>query len=190
VISGTGRAPAVVPDIVIEADLGIDVRNGNPVTVDPLYRRLAPRDPAVRRDVDRATAFVLRLDERRATLRRVATATASRQRAFLRHGAAALRPLTRADIAAELGLHDSTVSRAVAGKHVQLPSGRVMPFAGFFEAAAPVRDALARLVAAESRPLSDGELATALRRDGHPVARRTVAKYRGQLGILPHALRG
>lgn len=190
VLGGPGRAPALVPDIVIDAGGAVEVRGGASVTVDPLYRRLAPVDVAVRRDVDRATAFVVRLDERRATLRRVAAATARRQQAFLEHGARALRPLTRSDVAAELGLHDSTVSRAVAGKHVQLPSGRLMPFAGFFEAAAPVRDALARLVAAESTPLSDGELAAALRRHGHPVARRTVAKYRGQLGILPHALRG
>jgi RNA polymerase sigma-54 factor len=181
---------AVIPDIVIARGGGVEVHGGGALTISPLYRRLARHDASVRRDVDRATAFVVRLDARRATLRRIAAATAARQRPFLAEEAPAPQPLTRAQIAAELGLHESTISRAVQGKYVQLPCGRVMPFAGFFDAGSPARDALARLVARERRPLSDAELADALRRDGHAVARRTVAKYRGQLGILPHALRG
>jgi RNA polymerase sigma-54 factor len=180
---------AVVPDIVVARSGDVEIR-GPALVVDPLYRRLARSDATVRRDVDRATAFLATLNARRTTLRRVAAATAARQHAFLTGGARAPLALTRSQIAAELGLHESTVSRAVAGKHVQLPSGRVMPFDKFFSAGAPVREALARLVAGEPRPLSDAELADALKRSGHVVARRTVAKYRGQLGILPQALRG
>jgi RNA polymerase sigma-54 factor len=190
VFAAARRPSTLVPDIVIARGGEVEIHGGAAVTIDPLYRRLAHHDPSVRRDVDRATAFLVRLDARRTTLQRVAAATAARQRAFLIEGVQALQPLTRAQIAADVGVHESTVSRAVGGKYVQLPSGRVMPFAGFFEAGTPARDALARLVARERQPLSDGELAAALRRDGHVVARRTVAKYRGQLGILPQALRG
>lgn len=194
--AGSARQPPpVVPDVVIArrrdepAALDVEVAGADGLAVSALYERLERDDPGVRRDVERARAFLARLAERRATLRRVAAATVARQRPFVDGAPAALQPLTRAQVAADVGVHESTVSRAVAGKHVQLPCGRVVPFSGFFQAAAPVRDALVRLVAEEPRPLSDGELAAALADRGHRVARRTVAKYRGQLGILPQALR-
>ncbi len=116
-----------------------------------------------------------------------------RQRPFLESGPSALRPLTMTAAAQDLEVHVSTVSRAVSGKHVDTPWG-VLPLRGFFQVAAGdnagvarggVQEALRRLVEEEdkARPLSDDELVTRLRADGYRIARRTVAKYRGELGI-------
>jgi RNA polymerase sigma-54 factor len=97
----------------------------------------------------------------------------------------ALRPLTHAEIAAEVGVHPSTVSRAVMHRYLRLPSGRVVPLASLFcrDAGAPA--ALATVIEREAQPHSDAELARELARLGHRVARRTVAKYRAGLGIPP-----
>ena len=94
-----------------------------------------------------------------------------------------------ARIARELGVHESTVSRSVAGKHAALPAGGVVALSAFFATSCDARDALRDLVACEPRPLPDAALADAMRRRGFPVARRTVAKYRDSLGIPPVALR-
>jgi RNA polymerase sigma-54 factor len=100
-------------------------------------------------------------------------------------------PLRRSDLAEALGLHVSTVSRALAGLSLQTPLG-VMPVDDLFPAAlgdrassAQAQDALLRAVAAEDpqRPLSDDALAAILTREGIPAARRTVAKYRAALRI-------
>ena len=82
-----------------------------------------------------------------------------------------------------LGLHQSTVSRATAGKYAMLPSHRIVPMADFYSASGGLADELRRIVAAEDRPLSDGELADRLRARGYAIARRTVTKYRMKLGI-------
>ena len=140
-------------------------------------------------DVRRAHAFVSRLDERWRALRALGESLALHQDAFLRHGATHLRPLTRARIARELGVHESTVSRSVAGKHAALPAGGVVALSAFFATSCDARDALRDLVACGPRPLHDAALADAMRRRGFPIARRTVAKYRDALGIPPVALR-
>lgn len=198
------EAPRIVPDVVIrrrDDRAGFDVELVEPrrhsLGVHPLYERLLkgaaaalpPGEAAgVTAQVRRARSFLRRLDERWTTLRRVTEALVERQAAFLDRGRG-LVPLTRAELAAELGLHESTVGRAVSGRYALLPSGRVVPLSRFFEASLGVREALAEIVAAEARPHSDGELAAALAERGFHVARRTVAKYRGRLGILPAALR-
>jgi RNA polymerase sigma-54 factor len=137
----------------------------------------------------RARAFMRRLAERWSTIRRVVEALADEQREFLVDGPIALRPLTRAQLAARLGVHESTVSRAVAGRSALLPSGRVVPLSAFFTAALSAQEALRRIVARERQALSDDELAAELARRGHRIARRTVAKYRALLGIPPSAQR-
>lgn len=139
--------------------------------------------------VEQARAFIDRVERRRRTLLRVAQLVVERQASFLRCGPAALVPLTRADVAAELGLHESTVCRAVSGRFVRLPAGRTVPFAQFFRRSLGAEEALTELVAHEHRPRSDAELAEELAARGFKVARRTVAKYRDRLGILPYALR-
>jgi RNA polymerase sigma-54 factor len=198
-------APPVVVDIVVTErpdepgiyDVGLPEAERLGLGLSPLYEQLA-HDGAVLTDEERACvvaqvaqarAFIERLGRRSWTLHRVAEFVVARQRSFLRNGPVGLVPLTRADVAHALGLHESTVSRVVAGRYVQLPSGRLVPFADFFQSSLAVRDALARLVTEEDRPRSDAELARALAACGFTVARRTVAKYRERLGILPYALR-
>ncbi len=143
----------------------------------------------VRVYVSRAQAFRARIQQRWRTLERVAAAAVERQKEFLRGAAAPLVPLTRADLAADLGIHESTVCRAVARKAIALPSGRVVPFATLFDASLPVSSALRDLIAREEHALSDAELARRLQRRGFHVARRTVAKYRRRIGVANSAVR-
>ncbi|PLS78772.1 MAG: RNA polymerase sigma-54 factor [Chloroflexi bacterium] len=139
--------------------------------------------------VGRAQLFLTNLRQRRETIRRIATYLIERQEPFLRHGVRHLEPLTRAEVAGAIGVHESTVSRATANKHVQIPSHEVIPFSHFFTASLSIKDVLLELVTKEARPLTDQELVEMLRERGFDVARRTVAKYRNQLKILPSTLR-
>lgn len=152
-----------------------------------------PLSPAEREHVqaqlERATQFMAHLDERRATMLRVATYVMGRQIAFLRHGPRHLLPLTRAQVAEAIDVHESTVSRATADKFVMLPSRQVVPYALFFKASLSVQDVLREIVEREDHPLTDTEIQALLARQGYRIARRTVAKYRNELGILPSSLR-
>ena len=100
-----------------------------------------------------------------------------------------MKPLTRARLADELGVHEATVSRAVSGKNVQLPNGKIIPISTFFDRSLHVRTALKSIVHEENSPLSDTKIAKMLAEQGHNIARRTVAKYRSMEGILPAHLR-
>ena len=139
--------------------------------------------------VRRADGFLAKLERRWRTLRLIGTYLVDRQRGFIQHGPSSMVSLTRAETARAVSLSESMVSRAVAGKFALLPAGRVMPLADFFDCSLRVRAELSRLITAEERPLSDSELACLLHRRGYDVARRTVAKYRDRLGILPAGLR-
>jgi RNA polymerase sigma-54 factor len=112
-----------------------------------------------------------------------------RQEAFIRGGVTLLRPLTRAQVARELQLHESTVSRAVANRNVQLPSGAVIPMSNLFRGSLRLQDEIRQVIASERFPMSDDQIAAVLALRGHPVARRTVAKHRDALGIPRRALR-
>ena len=94
-----------------------------------------------------------------------------------------MRPVTRAKLAADLGFHESTISRAVSGKQVQLPDGRMIPLSRFFERNLSARTALKELIANESSPLSDEALSDALKARGFALSRRAVTKYRLMEGI-------
>jgi RNA polymerase sigma-54 factor len=135
------------------------------------------------------------LESRADTLLRVVRCLVREQAAFLEFGEQALHPLTLRSIAAELGLHESTVSRAIARKYVRTPRGTI-PLRDFFASgietegggsasSTAIQDMIRKLVAAEDprKPLSDARLADTLKADGVPVARRTVAKYREALHI-------
>jgi RNA polymerase sigma-54 factor len=146
----------------------------------------------VRDAVTRARQFMGKLQQRRETLERISLCAITMQEAFIRHGVRELRPLTRADVANHLGIHESTVSRATAGKFVMLPNHRVVPFSDFFSASLSAKDAIRELIereAASGRTLSDREIGQRLLEQGYRVARRTVAKYRSELGILPSTIR-
>lgn len=163
--------------------------------VSPAYEevdgeRLTPDERVrVRAQVEQARSFVDRLDRRWRTIRSVAELVVELQRGFVLGGPRALLPLTRHQVAAELGVHESTVGRAVSGRHALLPSHRIVPMSDFFDSGTGARVAVADAVAAEPHPLSDGELVTELARLGLALSRRTVAKYRAQLGIPAHAHR-
>jgi RNA polymerase sigma-54 factor len=140
-------------------------------------------------DLDRASLFVKCLQQRNHTIQRLMQRVVSIQSDFILHGETQLKPLTRAQLAEELEVHESTISRAVSSKSVQLPNGRIIPLARFFDRSLNVRTYLRNIIETENRPLSDMELVTMLSDQGFNVARRTVAKYRAMEGILPAHLR-
>lgn len=146
----------------------------------------------VRDAVTRARQFMGKLNQRRETLERISLCAVTLQEDFVRSGVRELKPLTRADVAQQVGIHESTVSRATAGKFVMLPNYKVVPFGDFFTASLGAKDAIRELIeqeAAEGRTLSDREIGQRLLDQGYRVARRTVAKYRAELGILPSRIR-
>jgi RNA polymerase sigma-54 factor len=140
-------------------------------------------------DLERASLFVKCLQQRNHTITRLMQRVAGLQRNFICHGEKYLKPVTRAHLSIELGVHESTISRAVANKAVQLPNGRIVPLAMFFDRSLNVRKVLKEIIEKEGRSLSDTEIANLLSEQGYQVARRTVAKYRAMEGILPAHLR-
>lgn len=155
----------------------------------------SPQRAALTSQLQEARFWVRQVRLRHGTVLAVAQAIARRQVRFLRYGPPALRPLVLREIAQDLGLHESTVSRATHGKCLDTPHG-IFEMKDFFCrplatargghcAPAAVRSLLRELIAAEdaAAPLSDAALAEALAAQGLPIARRTVTKYRQQLRI-------
>ena len=137
----------------------------------------------------RAKLFIQNIAQRRQTIKKITEAIVKAQTDFLRNGIRHLKPLTRSQIATAAGVDESTVSRATNGKNVLLPAGQVVSFDTFFTPALSIHDVMREILANENRPMTDGEIAKELaKRDIH-IARRTVAKYRAQIGILPSILR-
>ncbi len=137
--------------------------------------------------------LVRSLEQRNATIQRVAQAIVARQQTFFDYGAVALRPMMLSEIADELGLHESTISRATSHKYLACPGG-VFEFKYFFSrelatrsggtcSAMAVRALIREMIAGENpkEPLSDVALAGKLAQEGVVVARRTVSKYRVQI---------
>jgi RNA polymerase sigma-54 factor len=128
------------------------------------------------------------------TLLRTARAIVERQAGFLVHGDEAMAPLTLREIAEEIGMHESTVSRITSGKYMQTPRGTfelkhffAVRLEGASVSGPAVRAMVRRLIASEpaQRPLADEAIAGLLARQGIYISRRTVAKYREQLDISP-----
>jgi len=148
-----------------------------------------------------ARVFLRSLQQRQQTLLAIGNQIVSRQEEFFKKGASALKPLIMAQIADAVGLHVTTVSRAVSGKYMETPQGlfemRYFFTPGFQNTDGSavsnemVKVAIREMVDRESQrsPLSDQEIVTELEERGLKVARRTIAKYRDQLGILPSHLR-
>ena len=137
------------------------------------------------------------LHQRRTTIRRIAEEIAAAQAEFFRHGISKLKPLTMSALAEKLGVHETTVGRAVSGKYVRTPQG-VFELKFFFTAGLQtadggaisteaVKEAVAKVIAHEDvrKPLSDQAITAKLAEQGLKVARRTVAKYREELGLPP-----
>jgi RNA polymerase sigma-54 factor len=179
-----------VPDVLVyraaDGALSVEVADsrwyGLAVAATPRRLRGDAEAAAWLGDHQRAARDLIRqLDSRATVLRRVATAAVAHQVEFLQRGPAAHRDLTRADVATTVALHPSTVSRAVAGKALRIPDGRVLELTALFGRAVPVKSRIAELA---RRRLSDEGLRAALAAEGHVLARRTVAKYRTELGIV------
>lgn len=164
--------------------------------------RTSPEVRSYLREKIRSGRFLIRsLHQRQETIRRIAEEIVRRQKEFFDHGVSHLKPMTLAEVADAVGLHETTVSRAVSGKYAQTPQG-VIELKSLFTTGVStddgerlscrsVKEMIAELVAHEDphNPLSDDALVQALRERGIQIARRTVAKYRSELNILPSHLR-
>jgi len=140
-------------------------------------------------DLEKASLFVKCLQQRNHTMQRLVHRLVVLQRDFILNGEEHLKSITRVQLSRELEVHESTISRAVANKTVELPNRRIIPLASFFDRSLNIRTVLCNLITEEKQPLSDSELVGLLRKNGYNVARRTVAKYRAIEGILPAHLR-
>jgi RNA polymerase sigma-54 factor len=170
------------------------------VLVNNVYAVTMGGDAAARAFVSECSAsanwLVRSLEQRARTILRVATEIVLRQERFFEEGVSGLRPLTQRAVAERLGLHESTVSRVAAGKHLACGQG-LFAFRHFFTSAiqavaggeafssAAVQARIRALIAREAagRPLSDDRLVALLNGEGIGIARRTVAKYREGMGI-------
>ena len=171
--------------------------------VNAVYRQLwdaMRKDPAgyqnkdrehVQQYLTRAREFIDNLNQRRKTLKLIIEAVAAEQGNFLEEGTYALKPLTRLSVAHKLGLHESTVGRAVTGKYAMIPSGEVIPCDMFFDSSLSVKEVIKDLLAQENprKPYSDEQISAELMKRGIEIARRTVTKYREALKVPPAAQR-
>jgi RNA polymerase sigma-54 factor len=204
--ANTSDTSYLMPDVIIREEndnLVAEVVESRRfyLRLNPLYQELAQAMLRGQQDitheerehlstfVSRARLFLTNLRQRRETIRRISEYLIERQEPFLRHGVRHLSPLTRAEVAAAIGVHESTVSRATANKYVQIPNKEIVPFSHFFTASLSVKDVIHELITHESTALTDQDIVEILKGRGIEVARRTVTKYRGQLGILPSTLR-
>lgn len=199
----TGNNGFVRPDVSIkpaEGGYAVEVLEESryQFRVNDLYRDLLtdPSLPAserefLRKHANQAKFFIGFIKERWDTIRQITQCIVEVQREFLDQGIRHLKPLTRSEVAFQVGLHESTVSRATANKFILLPSKRVISFDDVFDGSLAIKDAIREIIGTEDqqRPLSDEEIAAELREQGMFVARRTVAKYREAIHILPSTLR-
>lgn len=214
---GAGFAPEermiFQPDIVVERDgdeLTVQLTGENvpKLALSAAYREMMA-EQADKKEVRQYLSHCFRegrdliraIEQRQQTILKVAQAIVARQRDFFLRGEQHLRPMKMEDIAADTELHTSTVSRAVNGKYLRY-NRKLTELRRFFTTALPaagdtavspetIKARIREHIAAESpaKPLSDARLESLLAADGMPVARRTIAKYREQMKILPAHLR-
>jgi len=207
------RSNYITPDVVVvkEGDEYRVVLNddGLPrLRISPTYKRMleekngSEETRSYVKDKLRSALWLLKsVDQRQRTIYKVAESIVRNQRGFLDNGIAHLRPLVLRDVATDIGMHESTVSRVVANKYMHTPRG-VFELRFFFHSgitsrlgeavsSVTIKDKIRKMIEAEdaSRPLSDSRIAERLGSEGLPLARRTVAKYREELRIPPSNLR-
>ncbi len=209
------RQNVVQAELAIERDTDgnwIVIMNDDPVPrlrISDTYKDLLAsgngHDPSIKdylKDRIRSGKFLIKcLHQRQQTIQNIANEIVKRQTAFFEHGTSHLKPLTMSQVADVVGVHETTVSRALANKYVQTPHGLFelkyfftpgyQTASGEVMSNTSVKDSIAELVNRESahKPLSDQEMVKILSERGIPLARRTVAKYRAELNILPSNLR-
>lgn len=199
----TSHSAAVAPDLTLrltEAGWEIEPKGGDPscVCVNPAYKQ---RLKKLRNDrfadnfevrhvgeyVQRAEQFIQTLKDRRRTMRQIGAFLVERQSGFVSTGRYEfLTPLTRAQLAHEIGVHESTISRATMGKFVQIANGEVVSFEVFFKPALRIQKLIEEILQQENpnTPLSDDAISKVLEERGVFVARRTVNKYRDKTRML------
>ena len=208
------RSTYIIPDVFVvkEGDEYKILLNddGLPkLRISPTYKRMLDgKEPGseetrnyVKEKLRSALWLLKSVDQRQRTIYKVADSIVRHQRGFLDHGIAHLRPLVLRDVANDIGMHESTVSRVVANKYMHTPRG-VYELRFFFHSgitssmgeaisSVTIKDKIRKMIEGEdtSRPLSDSRIAELLGADGLPLARRTVAKYREELRIPPSNLR-
>ncbi|RYD76697.1 MAG: RNA polymerase sigma-54 factor [Verrucomicrobiaceae bacterium] len=203
----------VLPDVTVERIGGdwVISLNGDQIPhlrISNTYKDLMAKDSngnEVReyiRDKIRSGKFLIKsIHQRQQTISNISHEIVTRQKDFLELGPSALRPMTMVQIADAVGVHETTVSRAISGKYMATPHG-VFEMKYFFTPGyqtaggesmsnTSVKGAIAELVKTEDQknPLSDKEIVEILSKRGIPIARRTVAKYRNELNILPSNMR-
>jgi RNA polymerase sigma-54 factor len=206
------EANIVVPDVIVrKSGRGLSVALNADVMpklrINDLYAqalrgaRGSPGAPGMSARLQEARWFVKNIQQRFDTILRVSKAIVERQKAFFTHGAIAMKPLVLREIADELGLHESTISRVTTAKYMATPQGTfelkyffgssLNTEAGGNASSTAVRALIQQFVSAENllKPLSDSQLSDMLEEQGIQVARRTVAKYREALKIAPANLR-
>jgi RNA polymerase sigma-54 factor len=204
----TSHAEYITPDVYISRLNGewvvkINRDNAPRLRINDSYASLVKRgenseqNNYLRDNLQEARWFIKSLQSRNDTLLRVAKAIVDRQKNFLEHGEEAMKPMVLRDIAEELEMHESTISRVTTMKFMHTPRG-VLEFKYFFSShvgtadggecsATAIRAIIKKLVAAENhnKPLSDNKIAAVLDEQGINVARRTIAKYREAMHIPP-----
>jgi RNA polymerase sigma-54 factor len=170
--------------------------------VNALYRSLLRRSDSdakqyVEQKLRSAVWLIKSVEQRQRTLRKVTQSLVKFQRDFLDRGVAHLRPLALRDVGEDIGMHESTISRVTTNKYVETPQGLfelkyffhsgIASDSGEMVSSVSIKKKIRDMVAAEDsgKPLSDQEVAQLLRGQGLNIARRTVAKYREELGIMP-----
>ncbi len=203
----------VVPDVTVERDgeewkITLNSDYIPRLRISSTYRDLIAKGTLSKQERDylrermRSGKFLIdSIEQRQRTIERITREIINAQKDFFETGVSALKPLTMTQIANVVGVHETTVSRAIANKYIRTPHG-VFDFKYFFtpgyqaESGAAVsntsvKEMIADLINMEdkSSPLSDQELVAKLQEKGITIARRTVAKYREELGLLPSNLR-
>jgi RNA polymerase sigma-54 factor len=201
----------VVPDVLVTAQgrgfkvlLNPDVMpklRVHDIYANALRHARGEHTQGMQQRLQEARWFIKNIQQRFDTILRVSTAIVERQRSFFMHGELAMRPLVLREIADELGLHESTISRVTTAKYMATPFG-TFELKYFFgsglgtesggnASSTAVRALIKQFIAAEStkKPLSDNQISDMLKEQGIECARRTVAKYRESLRIAPANLR-
>jgi RNA polymerase sigma-54 factor len=202
-----GSSPQVntytIPDIIVtrqnqEEETALIIEILSPYTgnlrVNPLFKEalsLAPEEKIQewQKALESAILLVKCLQQRNQAMLRLIQRLVVLQRNYFLKGDAWLLPITRAQLADELNVHESTISRAVSKKSIQLPNRKIVPLSKLFDRSLQIRTTLKEIISKENHPFSDTELVDLLNKQGFPVARRTVAKYRAMEGILPARFR-
>ena len=202
------QSPYVIPDVYVVKveDQYVAVLNeeGLPqLRISPVYRRLLDKGGEasdetrayVKEKFRSALWLIKSVDQRQKTIHKVATSIISFQKDFLDHGIEHLRPLVLRDVANDIGMHESTVSRVVTNKYMHTPQG-VFEMKYFFHSgisssygesvsSVTIKQRIRKIIEAEDarRPLSDSKIVSILQGEGLMLARRTIAKYREEMKI-------